>query len=113
MSDPARLTKEEIQSLLDTIARADISGSDEKELDEAIATARALLEPGWDWFICKPCPFCKETAVLALPTEDVNRYQAGVLLEDAFPGLSRTKRELVLTGIHPECWKTMLPPEKD
>jgi hypothetical protein len=113
MGEPKRVSKEEIQSLLDTISRADIMEMDEKELDEAIAAARALLEPGWDWFICKPCPFCGQTAVIALPKEGVEKYTSGTHPQYAFPGLSAETRELVHTGIHPECWNTLLPTEED
>jgi hypothetical protein len=114
MAEPSRVTREEIQALLDTIARGgDISPEDDKELGDALAAMEALLEPGWNWYVCPKCPFCGQTAVIALPTEGVEKMVAGEHPQYAFPGISASKRELAKTGIHPECWDKYLPKPED
>jgi hypothetical protein len=33
------------------------------------------------------------------------------LIQNAFPNLDYQQRELIQTGIHPECWEEMFPPK--
>ena len=43
--------------------------------------------------------------------EQVKAYNDGELIQRAFPHLSAEIREFIKTGITPEEWDTMLPPE--
>jgi hypothetical protein len=113
VSEPRRITREDIQTVLDGIIKNAISPQDELELDRVLAVMKALLPEGHDWFKCKPCPFCGEAAVVPLPIEGVKKMKAGEHPQNAFPGISAETREMAFTGIHPECWNTLLPREED
>jgi len=58
-----------------------------------------------------PCSFCGRDSVLVVPTVPLARWFAGELIQDAFPDWTRERRELLKTGIHPECWNAMLVEE--
>lgn len=56
------------------------------------------------------CPYCKKKQTLVLTGERIDEYRKGCKayedgwkLQDAFPTFSREERELVFTGICPEC----------
>ncbi len=38
---------------------------------------------------------------------DLTFWQSGEFIQDAFPYLNANQRELIKTGIHPECWDKM------
>lgn len=59
------------------------------------------------------CPFCGKDHFIAVSFEDYERWQAGELIQNAFPYLSADERELLKTGICPSCWDKMFPPEED
>jgi hypothetical protein len=56
---------------------------------------------------------CKRTSVLQVPTEGLAAYNAGALIQDAFPTLTVDEREMLMTGTHPDCWDSMFPEEED
>ena len=85
----------------------------DQEIDEALKAVKEFLPEGYDWYRCKPCPFCGQTAVIPLPIDGVEKYKAGSHPQYAFPGESAEKREMVHTGIHPECWNELLPVEEE
>lgn len=60
---------------------------------------------------CPPCVVCGAESVLRVDHAAYHawRYQ-GELIQVAFPNLSADDRELMMTGIHPECWEEMLEP---
>ena len=37
----------------------------------------------------------------------LDRWQAGELIQDAFPDIPIDIREMMVSGMHPECWETM------
>lgn len=50
------------------------------------------------------CPMCDKVEIV---TVDAERYQAwkdGMLIQDAFPGMSDETRELLMTGMCVKCW---------
>lgn len=55
--------------------------------------------------ICPPCPRCRESRVLLLSEEGLDRYRGGAIVQDAFPDLSVGEREAFMTGYHDECWE--------
>ena len=55
----------------------------------------------------------KRTLELDITPEQIDRYQNGALLQDAFPNLSKADREFLKTGITDEEWQATFPPEED
>lgn len=57
------------------------------------------------------CPWCGNESYVHLTVEQAGRYELFKLsighIQDLLPDLSNTERELLLTGICPECWKKM------
>ena len=58
-----------------------------------------------------PCPFCGKISKLKVSTkvwrDGLNAYKNGALIQNAWPTLSPSDRELILTGICDECWIKM------
>lgn len=52
------------------------------------------------------CPECSEAGILQIPADGWDAWQAGALIQDAFPELSADIREQLNTGYHPDCWET-------
>ena len=50
------------------------------------------------------CPFCGVVSVVECREAGLVLYQAGACIQDAFPDLSADDRELLKTGICPQCW---------
>lgn len=59
------------------------------------------------------CPFCGKANFIAVPEKDYEAWKAGELIQNAFPYLSADEREAIKTGICPNCWNDMFPPEED
>lgn len=64
-----------------------------------------------DVVIVANCPFCGKQSVFDVD-KDVWRkgetaYRNGAKIQDAWPTLSPSQRELLLTGICDECWNNM------
>ena len=51
------------------------------------------------------CPFCGETHFVQVKETDYWRYANGTMVQDAFPYLSADEREMLISGICPECWE--------
>ena len=45
--------------------------------------------------------------------ECLERWQAGLLIQQAFPTLSPDDREFIMTGVTPEEWDAAFPPDSD
>lgn len=63
--------------------------------------------------ITNPCFECGKTSELEVPLTQYINWRKGELLQVAFPDMSADDRELLLSGIHPECWDKMFPEEKE
>ena len=67
--------------------------------------------------ILTTCPWCHEDNEVSVPFEGWLSYQMGALVQDAFPDLSASDREMLISGICPKCWRAMLcislPTEND
>ena len=55
------------------------------------------------------CMYCQKSATIGLTPDEQMRYeqlQRGKIthIQDALPEWSADKRELLITGTHPECW---------
>ena len=55
----------------------------------------------------KECPRCKKLTVLELPKEGVLNWEKGMYVQDAFPELSSSDREILISGFCASCWDEM------
>jgi predicted RNA-binding Zn-ribbon protein involved in translation (DUF1610 family) len=49
------------------------------------------------------CPFCGKEHIVEVEMEQWLKYQEGELAQNAFPNLSPTKREQIISNLCPEC----------
>lgn len=60
------------------------------------------------------CPICGEYSIITVDKEDYLAWQKGDLLaQDAFPYLNVEDREMLISGICPDCWERMFPAEEE
>lgn len=50
------------------------------------------------------CPFCGRGNEVEVNEADYWDWQDGMMAQDAFPYLSADEREMLITGICPQCW---------
>lgn len=50
------------------------------------------------------CMFCQRTSIVELTAAEVGAWLSGVAIQDAMPERGAPERELIRSGIHPECW---------
>lgn len=55
--------------------------------------------------IIRVCPFCGEVHTVSVKESDFCRYRNGELVQRAFPYLTATQREQIISGMCPECQK--------
>lgn len=53
------------------------------------------------------CFYCGQRGEILGSLAGVEKYEAGALMQDAFPDMSAPEREQLISGTHPECWKKM------
>jgi hypothetical protein len=53
------------------------------------------------------CFHCGGANKILVETEYLEKWYNGALIQEAFPNLTSNERELIQTGIHPECWDKM------
>ena len=49
------------------------------------------------------CPFCGAIHSIVVNEDDFNYFQNDVLVQDAFPYLTATEREELISGMCPDC----------
>ena len=49
------------------------------------------------------CPFCGEISFVDVLKEDLSKYQKGELIQNCFPYLDASEREVLISGICFEC----------
>ena len=61
------------------------------------------------------CPFCHKSHSIGVDFEDFLDWHSGVFAQVAFPYLSDEEREMVISGICPDCWNRVyaLPDEEE
>lgn len=57
--------------------------------------------------ITNKCLHCGETNEITVDAPALANWKNGMFIQDAFADLNLEERELVKTGIHPECWDVM------
>lgn len=55
--------------------------------------------------ILTTCPICGESYEITVEFADYLDWQSGELVQNAFPYLFPEEREMLLSGICPECWE--------
>jgi hypothetical protein len=63
-------------------------------------------------FRTPPCIQCHETSYVELTEEEFDALQRPGYIQTALPDRDADFRELVKTGIHPECWDAMFTGEE-
>ena len=53
------------------------------------------------------------TRDLDITEEQLAQFDAGMFVQDAFPHLSKSDREFILTGTTDEEWENLLPPDEE
>jgi hypothetical protein len=51
--------------------------------------------------------------MLVVDLEGYQKLLRGAHVQDAFPKMSASLREQIITGTHPECWDQMMPKEDE
>lgn len=54
--------------------------------------------------IVTECPLCGQQHAIEVSDMGLIAYNRGALIQDAFPDLTKEEREMLMTGICPECW---------
>ena len=55
----------------------------------------------------RDCPYCGKRAEATVPVDGYNAWMRGTLIQDALPDTSPDDREILVSGMHPECWDLM------
>ena len=59
------------------------------------------------------CPFCGKGHEIEVNEMDYLDWQDGEHAQNAFPYLSANEREMLISGICPNCWDKMFEQEED
>ena len=59
------------------------------------------------------CPLCEKTTEIIVDKEKYERYQNGELIQNCFPEMKPEIREMLITGICPNCWNNFIPAEDE
>ena len=57
---------------------------------------------------CYPCPSCKIRHTVAVEEGDFYAWQKGTLIQEAFPYLTSSQREMLQTGYDKKCWDEVM-----
>lgn len=55
--------------------------------------------------ILTTCPFCGKETTLTVSLDGYMAWREGELIQRALPELSSNEREMLISGICPECWE--------
>lgn len=64
-------------------------------------------------FTTIPCPKCGKQEVIEVQAPDLYKYNQGAFMQDAFPYLTPSQRERLMTGICGPCFDKLFPPEEE
>lgn len=65
------------------------------------------------YVVAKRCPICHKVTEVVVPVAGYELWQAGSYIQDAFPELSVSDREVLKTGTCDFCWDNLFPEEED
>ena len=63
--------------------------------------------------IIRTCPFCGTVTEVEVDKKGCAQYTNGALVQDAFPNLTATEREVIISGICPACQDTLFGDEDE
>ena len=63
--------------------------------------------------IQRECPHCHKLQIINVDDNQYNDWLAGKNIQRAFPDLSPNQREILMSGICPECWEEIFPDEDE
>ena len=66
-----------------------------------------------DCTVVTRCPFCGKAHEIEVNEMDYLDWQDGKLAQDAFPYLSASDREMLISGICPDCWDGMFGTDEE
>lgn len=66
-----------------------------------------------EYLVISVCPICNEVHEIGVNEADYWDWQDGKCAQDAFPYLSADEREMLISGVCPDCWDRMFPPEEE
>lgn len=69
---------------------------------------RAVAALGFDVWIAADCPVCATVTAVPATREQIAAYEAGALVQDAFPHLTADARETILSGLCGVCFDTII-----
>ncbi|MAG73901.1 hypothetical protein CL620_06305 [archaeon] len=61
----------------------------------------------------RECFHCHKFDRLEVPIYGYQRWKSGELIQNAFPNLSASDRELLISGIHSKCWDEAFSKDSD
>jgi len=61
----------------------------------------------------KTCVVCDEYEIWSLDRQAVESWQGGESIQNAFPDMTMSDRELLISGTHPACWDKLFPEEEE
>ena len=63
--------------------------------------------------VTRTCPKCRKDSVLEVSAKAYLAWQRGTLIQRAFPDMAPEQREILITGLHPACWKEIFQGVED
>lgn len=63
--------------------------------------------------IQRVCPKCNKLQTVKVEQSQYYDWMRGKNIQIAIPTLTPDEREILLSGICPECWKQLFPPDED
>lgn len=65
-------------------------------------------------FVCIECPRCGQISVIPITESELLQWEESEeFIQDYFPNLSSSQRELLLSGICQDCWNLIFPEEDE
>lgn len=65
------------------------------------------------WVTLEVVDVMNEIHYMDVKQDDLDAYEDGALIQDAFPYLTNEQRELIMTGLTDEMWGDMFPDEEE
>lgn len=59
------------------------------------------------------CPLCRKVNYVDVDEDAYNNYINGELIQRAFPDMDCSTRELLVSGMCPDCWDTIFCSEEE
>jgi hypothetical protein len=56
---------------------------------------------------CITCPVCGKSDLVAMYKREYDKWRDGMLIQEAAPELPVGDREMLMSGIHPDCWNIL------